>query len=1094
MKKQIWFKAALFMALILWLMVVLAGCSGGPVTAVSPNDAPDKAAETVVARIYYENPADLKQLANFDLFEYNNSDEQYVLAAVNPREMQTIQTIGFRVELDAVETAVFNQPVPRVLNQASGIPGYPCYRTVEETYAAAQDIVASYPNLAAWIDIGDSWEKAAPGGNPGYDLMVLRLTNSAITGEKPRLFIMTAVHAREYATAELNTRFAAMLAANYGVDPDITWLLDFHEIHLLLQANPDGRKQAETGLSWRKNTNENYCSPTSSSRGADLNRNFEFQWGCCSGSSPNQCDVTYRGPAAASEPETQAIQNYVRSIFSDQRGDALDDPAPVDAAGVFMDVHSYGRLVLWPWGWDSDAAPNGTALQTLGRKLAKFNNYTPKQAVELYPVDGDSVDFAYGELGVAAYVFEVGTTLFQSCGVFESTILPANLAALLYAAKASRYPYMQPAGPDVTELSLSTALVEAGAPVDLTAVLDDTLFSDLNGVEPTQPIAAAEYYIDAPDWDTANNPQAIPMTAQDGSFDSVSETAVAVIDTTNLNFGRHTIFVRGQDGAGNWGVVSAVFLDIMQPDFTIDAEPTDQSICAGGEAVFTINVGQISGYTEPVMLSSSGEPAGSAVSFAVNPLTPPGASSMTVSNTSGAAVGIYTLNVSGASTTGVKAFPLELELFTNTPEAPALTSPPNGSVNISTTPNLSWTAVSNATTYGVQIATDAGFANIVDSAAGLTTTSYSSGVVLDTSTVYYWRVWAENACGAGVYTAVYSFTTLPPPGECRAGYVPNLLLEEGFEAGSGGWTHGGIGDTWALSSASTHVGGYAYHAYDAAAVSDQLLLSPAVVLPANEASPTLKFWNYQHIESAGEACNDGGILEIATDGDAWTQLDNELLTDPYDGPILSGSANPLAGSRAWCGDPQDWLNSVVDLNAYAGQTVQFRFRLATNSSLDRAGWTLDDVVVQSCQPTCAPPPPVTDVAASLNPNGFDVDLGNWQKVIKNKGREKSANSLRKPQISNSSYFQEFSAVYLSWTDTGADEYEVHRQANSPYFNPDGGTQINVMTGSMYTVTGDLRDVQNNNFYVVVAKSHCGVTAPVSNRTGEFDFSLVPGST
>ena len=40
-----------------------------------------------------------------------------------------------------------------------------------------------------------------------------------------------------------------------------------------------------------------------------------------------------------------------------------------------------------------------------------------------------------------------------------------------------------------------------------------------------------------------------------------------------------------------------------------------------------------------------------------------------------------------------------------------------------------------------------------------------------------------------------------------------------------------------------------------------------------------------------------------------------------------------------------------------------------------------------------------------------LDSGNWQKVIKNKGHEKSPNSPRNPQISDSSYFQEFSEVY-----------------------------------------------------------------------------------
>ena len=135
------------------------------------------------------------------------------------------------------------------------------------------------------MDAGDSWEKVTAGGLPGYDMKVLKLTNSAVPGPKPKLFITAAIHAREYTTAELVTRFAEYLVNNYGTNADATWILDHHEIHIMLHTNPDGRKQAETGLSWRKNTNQNYCGVTSTSRGADLNRNFAFQWGCCGGSS-----------------------------------------------------------------------------------------------------------------------------------------------------------------------------------------------------------------------------------------------------------------------------------------------------------------------------------------------------------------------------------------------------------------------------------------------------------------------------------------------------------------------------------------------------------------------------------------------------------------------------------------------------------------------------------------------------------------------------------------------------------------------------------------------------------------------------------------
>jgi carboxypeptidase T len=332
-------------------------------------------------------------------------------------------------------------------------------------------------------------------------------------------------------------------------------------VHLMLQANPDGRKEAETGLSWRKNTDNNYCSDTND-RGADLNRNFEFQWGCCGGSSGSECDELYRGPAPASEPEVQAVQNYLRSQFPDQRDDDLTAPAPVTTAGIYLDFHSYGELVLWPWGFTSDVPPNGTALQTLGRKLAFFNDYSPEQAIGLYPTDGTTDDFAYGDLGLAAYTVEVGTTFFQPCSPFENTILPDNLAALVYAAKVVRTPYLTPAGPDTLDVALSPTQLIVGSSMHLTATVDDTRYQNSNGVELAQFVVAAEYTIDAPPWVTTTVPLTHPMAALDGAFDSPSEGVAARVDTAGLSAGRHILFVRGQDADGNWGPVSAAFFDL----------------------------------------------------------------------------------------------------------------------------------------------------------------------------------------------------------------------------------------------------------------------------------------------------------------------------------------------------------------------------------------------------------------------------------------------------------------------------------------------------------------------------------------------------
>ena len=442
----------------------------------------------------------------------------------------------------------------------NAIPGYSCYETVEETFAAAQQMAASRPGLATWIDAGDSWQKST--GSGGYDMGVLKLTNAAIAGPKPKLFVTSAIHAREYVTAPVALAFARWLFDGYGTNADATWILDHHEVHLLLQTNPDGRKKAEAGLSWRKNTNTAYCGANSNNRGADLNRNFSFSWNSTNGqgSSGNQCDLTYRGPSAASEPETRAVEAYIRSLYADQRGPGQNDPAPATTSGIHIDLHSYSQLVLWPWGTTTQPAPNGAALQTLGRRFAFFNGYFPEQSIGLYPTDGTSDGPSYGELGVAAYTFEMGTSFFQDCTSYTNTIKPANLNALIYAAKVVRAPYQLPAGPEVTSVTLGSNGVPAGTPVALTASATDTRFSTANGSEPVQAVSQVLAYVDVPPWSPGASP--VALTPADGAFDTPTETARATLATTGLANGRHTVFVQAVDASGAAGPVSATFLDI----------------------------------------------------------------------------------------------------------------------------------------------------------------------------------------------------------------------------------------------------------------------------------------------------------------------------------------------------------------------------------------------------------------------------------------------------------------------------------------------------------------------------------------------------
>ncbi len=520
---------------------------------------------------------------------------QTAVVDVGARELEWVRSLGIPFRVDPVRTAALNPTMERLPGQTEGIPGYPCYRTVEETLADVQALAAAHPDIIELLDIGDSWEKANGGPLDGYDLLVMRMTNRDIPGPKPVMWIEGAIHARELTTAETVMRFAEQLAAGHGTDPEATWILDHHEIHVLPQANPDGRKKAEAGDDWRKNTNSTDGCSDPSSWGVDLNRNFPFEWGCCGGSSSSPCSSTYRGSAAASEPETTAIVDHVRSVIPDQRPDDLSTPAPIDTAGLFIDVHSYGGDVLSSWGFSGSVPPNGAGILGLAEKFAWYNGYNA-QLGSVYTVDGSTKDFAYGELGVPGYTFELGTAFFESCSTFENTVFPDNIGALWYAAKAVGRPYEWAFGPDAVAVVLTPDTVAPGELVEVTATLDDTRFAAGSG-QPVRTLLGGEVTVGEPPW--AGGAVPYPLSAADGAFDETIEAVSATVDTTGLGHGRHLVYVRGEDADGNQGPPTAAFLTVLDPDNAPRIAGTVRDAQTLAPVAATVTAGSFSDDTDP---------------------------------------------------------------------------------------------------------------------------------------------------------------------------------------------------------------------------------------------------------------------------------------------------------------------------------------------------------------------------------------------------------------------------------------------------------------------------------------------------------------
>lgn len=97
-------------------------------------------------------------------------------------------------------------------------------------------------------------------------------------------------------------------------------------------------------------------------------------------------------------------------------------------------------------------------------------------------------------------------------------------------------------------------------------------------------VAGAEGFIDTPP--ASVNVRGFPFVPKDGAWNSTTEVGTSDIPLATINAlsaGNHTIYVRGKDAAGNWGVTSTVviLIDKTAPTFTgISIAPSTVSATA----------------------------------------------------------------------------------------------------------------------------------------------------------------------------------------------------------------------------------------------------------------------------------------------------------------------------------------------------------------------------------------------------------------------------------------------------------------------------------------------------------------------------------
>jgi len=256
--------------------------------------------------------------------------------------------------------------------------GFGIYHTWSENIAFVDSLRLLYPEVISekW-SLGQSLE--------GRDIWCFRVSaNPDVDESEPEILIDGMHHSREIMASEFPIMFAEYLATNYGHDQEITWLLDNRELYIVPVVNPDGfffneLTNPDGGGMWRKNRRDN----GDLTMGVDLNRNYPYQWGFDdNGSSPDPGSDIYRGPSAGSEPETQALINFI-----DSREIRTHDT-----------IHTYSNLTLYPWGYTSAPTPDGAVFAHMAAEMTKFNGYTPGQPGNvLYEVNGGAFDWVYGD-------------------------------------------------------------------------------------------------------------------------------------------------------------------------------------------------------------------------------------------------------------------------------------------------------------------------------------------------------------------------------------------------------------------------------------------------------------------------------------------------------------------------------------------------------------------------------------------------------------------------------------------------------------------------------------------------------------------------
>ncbi|XP_010859357.1 PREDICTED: carboxypeptidase O [Bison bison bison] len=265
---------------------------------------------------------------------------------------------------------------------------YNRYHPMGEIYQWMSEIREKYTEVVTQHFLGMTYES-----RPMYYLKISQPSSNP----KKIIWMDCGIHAREWIAPAFCQWFVKEILQNYEDNSRIRRLLKNLDFYVLPVFNIDGYIYTwTTDRLWRKSRsshNNGTCF------GTDLNRNFDASW-CSIGASHNCESLTFCGTGPMSEPETKAVSSFIES--------------KKENIACFLTMHSYGQLILVPYGYTKNKSNNHEELIQVGQKAANAlkakhgTNYRVGSSADiLYATSGSSRDWAR-DIGIRfSYTFEL---------------------------------------------------------------------------------------------------------------------------------------------------------------------------------------------------------------------------------------------------------------------------------------------------------------------------------------------------------------------------------------------------------------------------------------------------------------------------------------------------------------------------------------------------------------------------------------------------------------------------------------------------------------------------------------------------------------